>query len=64
MFIEDEKHSSNIYARKRVKFKTNAQEIHREDEKFNIIFENFIKQNPQDETIKSLKICKIFIYFN
>lgn len=63
MFIEDEKHSSNIYARKRVKFKTNAQEIHREDEKFNIIFENFIKQNPQDETIKIIKNMQDFHLF-
>lgn len=48
---------------KEVKFKTNTQEIHREDEKFNIIFENFIKQNSQDKTIKIIKNMQDFHLF-
>ncbi|WP_187153097.1 hypothetical protein [Campylobacter volucris] len=33
IFIEDDKQSLNIYTRKRVKFKTNVEEIHKKDKK-------------------------------
>lgn len=63
MFLEDESMSSSILARKRLRFKTSAIEIHRNSDEFNEALMEFQNNNLQEEAIKIIKNMKDFHLF-